>query len=522
MSNELMSTSTILKQVTDNGSFRFVDMIKDSEITILIPSLNSTNVLYVDSNSVLKIFSLMAHNEDIENICCNYVTCKINDASLYSDTENAELDPMFVELLNTCKGFTVIPTVTADNNFPENILMTDYSLKKISQMLDNDITTLSDYISVAILIFAHDELHEKQRSLNRLSLRANILEKYARAKPTVPFNGISLFDTDPHLSLKNPHEAIDQINTCLTNVDNFIQGKPQIRLEHKVTPILDLSEIINNNNNNKSGRSGSDINNNNNNNNNAVYTKNNRSYGHHKRLILSRQKLSRTKKSNVFYDSNKRDEAIKGLVNDDTSDDIGDVIHINSNINKNIKSQRLKGKANVNVNKNRKSIKKENSSSNSDIISNLYVLKDADGNCVLVPEKSFNMLNQAYDKGKIKSGTLIAVEGDDGKIIQVDSESIIEAVHNEDKKFVKVKDLFNKEVIVNKKEFLREYEKTKQEGNNCIEMDDFSGQKAYIQLPQGTLNTQKIRLPKRLYYIHLAKIEMNEISNYYANTGEPL
>ena len=223
----------------------------------------------------------------------------------------------------------------------------------------------------------------------------------------------------------------------------------------------------------------------------------------------------------MFYDSNKRDEAIKGLVNDDTSDDIVDVIHISGNINKNIKSQRLKGKANVNVNTNRKSIKKENSSNN-DIICNLYVLKDADGNCVFVPEKSFNMLNQAYDKGKIKSGTLIAVEGDDGKIIQVDSESIIEAIHNEDKKFVKVKDLFNKDVIVNKKEFLREYEKTKQEGNNCIEMDDFSGQKAYIQLPQSTLNTQKIRLPKRLYYIHLAKIEMNEISNYYANTGEPL
>ena len=519
MSNELMSTSTILKQVTDNANFRFVDMIKDSEVTILIPSLNSTNMMYVNSNSVLKIFSLMANNEDIENICCTYVTCKINDASLYSDTENAELDPMFAELLNTCKGFTVIPTSTLDNDFQETLLMTDYSLKKISQMLNNDITNLSDYISVAILIFAHDELHEKQRSLNRLSLRANILEKYARTKPKVPFNGISLFDTDPHPSLRNPHEAIDQLNTYLTNIDNFIQGNPQIHLERKVTPILDLSEIINN----KSGRSGSEINSNNNLNikdNNAMY-KNNRSYGHHKRLLLSRQKLSRTKKSSpMLYDSNKRDEGIKGLVGDDTSDDIGDVIHINSNMNRNSKAQRLKGKTNVNANMNRKSIKKESNDDN--VLSNLYVLKDADGNCVLVPEKSFSMLHQAYDKGKIKSGTLIAVEGDDGKIIQVDSESIVEAIHNEDKKFVKVKDLFDKDVIVNKKEFLHEYEKTKQEGNNCIEMDDFSGQKAYIQLPQGSLNTQKIKLPKRLYYIHLAKIEMNEISNYYANTGEPL
>ena len=228
MSNELMSTSTILKQVTDNANFRFVDMIKDSAVTILVPSLNSTNTMFINSNSVLKVFSLMANNEDIENLCCTYVTCKINDASLYSDTENAELDPMFVELLNTCKGFTVTITSTPDNNFPETMLMTDYSLKKISQMLNNDITNLSDYISVAILIFANEELHAKQRSLNRLSLRANILEKYARLKPKVPFNGVSLLNTDPNPSTRSPYEAIDQINTCLINVDNFIQGKPQI------------------------------------------------------------------------------------------------------------------------------------------------------------------------------------------------------------------------------------------------------------------------------------------------------
>ena len=79
-----------------------------------------------------------------------------------------------------------------------------------------------------------------------------------------------------------------------------------------------------------------------------------------------------------------------------------------------------------------------------------------------------------------------------------------------------------KYVIVNKKDFFRELKQTKQEGNNCVEMEDFTGQKVYIQIPSSNLNTKKSKLPKRLYYIRLARIEINEISNYYTNTGAPL
>ena len=95
-------------------------------------------------------------------------------------------------------------------------------------------------------------------------------------------------------------------------------------------------------------------------------------------------------------------------------------------------------------------------------------------------------------------------------------------IEKEHVKLVKIKDLFDKDVIVNKKDFFRELEQTKQEGNNCVEMEDFTGQKVYIQIPSSNLNTKKSKLPKRLYYIRLARIEINEISNYYTNTGEPL
>ena len=506
--NEVMSTSTEIKGVNDNNTnMRFVDMIKESDITVLFANASIMDTIFIQPESVLKIISLMSsHNEDIENNCCSYVTCKINDPSVYSESDSAELDPVFVSLLGKSKSFTITPTKTSNNNnnnkgSSESILITDYSLRKISQMLNNDITELSDYISIAIFIFANDELHERQRSLNRLSLRANILEKYAHAKQTVPFNGISLFDTNPHSAKKNPYEALalEQLDTFLDNVNNFIKGKPQIHLEHKVAQILDLSEIGVN-------KSGSEINNKDNNNN------NNNSYIHHKKLLLPRQKLSHKKgmKSPMFSFSNKKDETPN-----DISDDIGDVIQINEMYkNANANTHKLKTKSNLN----RKGNKKENNES----MSNIYVLKDPDGNCVLVPEKTFVMLNQAHDKGRIKTGALIAIESDDGKIVQVDSDSIIEAINNEDRKLVKIKDLFDKDVIVNKKDFFRELEQTKQEGNNCVEMEDFTGQKVYIQIPSSNLNTKKSKLPKRLYYIRLARIEINEISNYYTNTGEPL
>ena len=502
MSNEVMSTSTEIKGVTDNNAnLRFVDMISESDIIVLLANASIMDTIFIQPNSVLKIISLMAsHNDDIENICCSYVTCKINEPSVYSESENPELDPMFASLLGKSKSFTVTPTRTSNNNNTlGSILITDYSLRKISQMLNSDITELSDYISIAILIFANDELHERQRSLNRLSLRANILEKYAHSKPAVPFNGISLFDTHPHSAKKNPYEALEQLDTFLDNVNNFIEGKPQIHLEHKVAQILDLSEIGVN-------KSGSEINGNINKDN----TNNNNSYINHKKLLVPRQRLSHKKeiKSPMFSFSNKKDEAPG-----DISDDIRDVIQINE-MYKNAKTHKVRTKSNVN----RKGNQKENNES----MSNIYVLKDADGNCVLVPEKTFVMLNQAHDKGRIKSGSLIAIENDDGKIVQVDSDSVIDAINNEDKKLVKIKDLFDKDVIVSKKDFFRELEQTKQEGNNCVEMEDFSGQKVYIKIPSSTLNTKKSKLPKRLYYIRLARIEINEISNYYTNTGEPI
>ena len=499
MSNDIMSTSTmLLKQVTESPNFRFVDMIKESSLHILIPILNSTTTINIPSSSILKIISLISpsHDEDIELLCCSYVTCRINDMSLYSDTESSfELDPVFAKLLNESKSFCVTPARTADNNFPDSFFIIDYSLHKILKMIGTTVTRMSDFITIAIFIFANDELHERQRSLNRLSLRANILEKYSHTKPKTLINGISLFNTNAHLAQKNPLETIEHLDTFLINANNFIKGKPQLHLENNVKKILDLSEIYNKTNNDNNN--------------------NNRSYIQHKKLLLSRQKMSRKQdisKSPDFVYSNhskhKRSSA-------DLSDyDLRDAIQFEEKINSKTKTNKLK------TNKpplHRKSNKNNN---NDDQINNIFVLKDNEGNCVFVPDKSFSLLINAYEKGKIKTGMTITVQGDDGNVIQIASYSINDAIHNDDNKMVKVKDLFGNYVIVNKKEFFKEIENTKREGNNCVEMEDFSGQRVYIQIPIGMINMKKINKPKKLYCVQLARIEINDISKYYTNIGD--
>ena len=499
-----MSTSTmLLKQVNESPNFRFVDMIKESSLHVLIPILNSTTTINISSSSVLKIISLISpsHDEDIELVCCTYVTCRINDMSLYSDTESScELDPVFAKLLNESKSFCVTPARTVNNGFPNSCFIIDYSLHKISKMIGTTITRMSDFITIAIFIFANDELHERQRSLNRLSLRANILEKYSHTKPKTLINGISLFNTNAQLAKKNPLESIEHLDTFLINADNFIKGKPQLHLENNVKKILDLSEIHNKTNN--------DNNNN-----------NNRSYIQHKKLLFSRQKVSRkqdiTKSPDYIYSNNhskhKRSSA-------DLSDyDLRDAIQFEEKIKTKTKINKL-NKINKPPSHRRKSHR--NNNDNDDQIKNIFVLKDNEGNCVFVPDRSFSLLVNAYEKGKIKIGMTITVQGDDGNVVQIASYSINDAIHNDDNKMVKIKDLFGNYVIVNKKEFFKEIESTKKEGNNCVEMEDFSGQRVYIQIPLGMINMKKINKPNKLYCVQLARIEINDISKCYTNIGD--
>ena len=148
------------------------------------------------------------------------------------------------------------------------------------------------------------------------------------------------------------------------------------------------------------------------------------------------------------------------------------------------------------------------------------IVKDNEGNCVFVPDRSFSLLVNAYERGKIKTGMTITVQGDDGNIVQIASYSINDAIHNDENKMVKIKDLFGNYVIVNKKEFFKEIENTKKEGNNCVEMEDFSGQRVYIQIPLGMINMKKIHKPNKLYCVQLARIEINDISKYYTNIGD--
>ena len=483
-----MSTSTMLKQVTESPNFRFVDMIKESALHVLIPISNRTTAVNVTPSSVLKIISLMSpsHDEDIELLCCTYVTCRINDMSLYSDTESScELDPMFVKLLNKSKSFCVTPARTADNNFPDSSFITDYSLHKISKLIGATLTRMSDFITVAIFIFANDELHQRQRSLNRLSLRANILEKYARTKPKAFINGISLFSTDAQLAKKNPLESIEHLDTFITNADNFIKGKAQLHLENNVKKILDLSEICNRTNNDNS-----------------------RSYIQHKKLLLSRQKGSRqqdlSKSPDFIYSNSKHKRSSADLSDYD--------LRVAIQFEEKPKPQKLQAKPPLP----RQPRRNDN---DDEQVQNIFVLRDNEGNCVFVPDKSFSLLVNAYEKGKIKTGMTITVQGDDDNVVQIASYSINDAIHNDDNKMVKVKDLFGNYAIVNKKEFFKEIESTKKEGNNCVEMEDFAGQKVYIQIPVGMINVKKINRPNKLYCVQLARIEINDISKYYTNIG---
>ena len=483
-----MSTSTMLKQVTESPNFRFVDMIKESALHVLIPISNRTTAVNVTPSSVLKIISLMSpsHDEDIELLCCTYGTCRINDMSLYSDTESScELDPMFVKLLNKSKSFCVTPARTADNNFPDSSFITDYSLHKISKLIGATLTRMSDFITVAIFIFANDELHQRQRSLNRLSLRANILEKYARTKPKAFINGISLFSTDAQLAKKNPLESIEHLDTFITNADNFIKGKAQLHLENNVKKILDLSEICNRTNNDNS-----------------------RSYIQHKKLLLSRQKGSRqqdlSKSPDFIYSNSKHKRSSADLSDYD--------LRVAIQFEEKPKPQKLQAKPPLP----RQPRRNDN---DDEQVQNIFVLRDNEGNCVFVPDKSFSLLVNAYEKGKIKTGMTITVQGDDDNVVQIASYSINDAIHNDDNKMVKVKDLFGNYAIVNKKEFFKEIESTKKEGNNCVEMEDFAGQKVYIQIPVGMINVKKINRPNKLYCVQLARIEINDISKYYTNIG---
>ena len=67
-------------------------------------------------------------------------------------------------------------------------------------------------------------------------------------------------------------------------------------------------------------------------------------------------------------------------------------------------------------------------------------------------------------------------------------------------------------------------EQMKKEDNDIIEIDDYTGTKAFIQVPfthakkilSSQFKTAK-KMQKKFYIIRLARIEVNDISNYYAN-----
>ena len=451
-----MTPPRVVVKKIPNENISLLDILSEKEVIITVSSLNGFSEVVLPSSSIMRLFSLIDKN--IENALCTYLTCIIDSDSNNSTTEY-ELDPIYVELLRKSKCFFITPT----NKKNTNIMMSSYSLKKVATFLQTDIPGLCDYISVAIFIFTNEELYQRQKSINRLSLKAGLMAKN-----------------------KNPSSVIEFAD---------IPNDPELM---NISGILDKSN--NNNENNVSNNSNND--------------KNSKLYSNHKKLLLSRQRLSRGKiyPSPGFSSSN-------NSRNKDFEASYEDHIHITSPTNQ-------EG-GNQNRLRTRPVYRKKKQSSRSTYgydFSNLYLLNDNEGNFVLVTEDTFDVLWQAKEKGKIKPDGSVTVFDVENKAVSVDVENIDLIKDDIDKKMISVPDLNGKKVVLNSRKFEEMIEQMKKEDNDIIEIDDYTGTKAFIQVPfthakkilSSQFKTAK-KMQKKFYIIRLARIEVNDISNYYAN-----
>ena len=120
-----------------------------------------------------KILRLLGekNDDDIESACYSLITCLL-------ENDEDELDPAFVNLLNNQQSYNI--------TFPEDgesyntlgsalnkneIAISSVSMNEIAKFLGKkDAIGISDFISIAILMFSPEELENRKNFLQRLTL----------------------------------------------------------------------------------------------------------------------------------------------------------------------------------------------------------------------------------------------------------------------------------------------------------------------------------------------------------------
>ena len=178
-----------------------------------------------------KILRLLGekNDDDIESACYSLITCLL-------ENDDDELDPAFVTLLNNQQSYNI--------TFPEDgesyntlgsaltkneIAISSVSMNEIAKFLGKkDAIGISDFISIAILMFSPEELENRKNFLQRLTLKAKILEYGKPKHEKKEFNGIGEFDTnDDPKPIRGIQQKISHFDTLFKNVDAFLQNEEQ-------------------------------------------------------------------------------------------------------------------------------------------------------------------------------------------------------------------------------------------------------------------------------------------------------
>lgn len=451
-------------------NFDFMKIIQDKEIDVMIPNLGPIDI---KKSSLFTILHKINPGE-FESLCSHFITCRIvkEEKSITSSVEY-ELDPKYVNLLNHTKSFFI--TQSKNSN---TIMITDFSLKKIVKFLKKDIVEISDFISVAIFVLTNEELHQRQTSLNRLSLRANILERYGHLRNTINFSGITEFDDNSPEIRRNEQLDIIIYDMMFENINRFLDGTQMIpihemenQVHEKFVQEVESLEVRDS-------------------------ERNNRNYANvmnGNKLLLSRQRLSRQKAC-------------------ESSDDF-DSVHLDipgEEVNFEDSPKKLKAS---NKPRAAKKGKKRYSDYQNDYgdYKNVYLLFDLDENPVIISEDNFELLSQAKDSERISREKGVSVFDDYGKIVSVDFDTIDAAKFNDDRKMIKLLDVNGDEVVVNK----RKLDKLAEEPKEFYQIEDYTGRKVFVHYVKSGTDIKLKFGNKTLYCIRIAKIEVSDVSNLF-------
>lgn len=236
-------------------------------------------------------------------------------------------------------------------------------------------------------------------------------------------------------------------------------------------------------------------------------------YGTHQKKLLSRQRMSRNKIPSNMNSRNKEEmkeeEIVVGLPTINTSNSIETT------------PMKLKGGRRPNMKKKIKSRSRPMNQSTENEIKNLYLINDTEGNCVIITDEMFDMLIDAKEKGMFKEGNGISVFDIDNKPICIDVNSIDLIKEDDDKKMIALSDLNGNRCILHKKMFADAINDNSNQ--DYVECDDYTGCKVFLPIPSDSMKKEilreenKRRNNKKFYCIRLAKIEVNDVGNYYVN-----